>query len=304
MSGVTDKPKIVVAGGTGMIGSSLCPHLAQQGYDVVVLTRGQPRAAQSGIRYAQWDPETAGAWRHDLERAFAVINLCGEIIAGKRWTNKRKAELLSSRTVPSQALVDAIGTLSTPPEVFLQASGVGYYGTGEDEKTEDSPVGEDFLARLCAEWEAPLHALAVRHVALRLGVVLDATGGALPQMLLPFRLFVGGTIAGGRQWFCWVHVRDVVRAIDFILANQSVHGAANIVAPGGVRNREFADAVGRVMRRPAIFAVPRFVMSLLLGEQATLVCDGQRVKPARLAVSGFKFKFADIESALRDLLAS
>lgn len=286
-----------------MIGSRLCAYLADRNYSVVVLTRNAPRAALPGVRYVTWDPETAGSWASEINNSLAVVNLCGETIAGKRWTKKRKSTLVSSRTVPSQALVTAVNAATSPPTVFLQASGVGFYGTGFDEKTEDSPSGEDWLAELALAWEAPLKQLSTRHGVLRLGVVLDVRGGALPQMVMPFRFFVGGKIAGGNQWFSWVHIQDVLRVIEFALDNDEIRGPVNVVAPDAITNADLTAAISKVMNRPALFSVPGFAMQLLLGEQATLVCDGQKVKPARLAAAGFEFKFPRIKPALENLLS-
>ena len=285
-----------------MIGSRLYPYLVDRGYEAVILTRKTRHTDQPGVRYVSWDPEVRGDWANEIENAHAVINLCGEIIAGKRWTEKRKAALTQSRTVPSRSLVAAVKAAERPPAVFIQASGVGYYGIGAEEKTEDSAAGDDWLATLAVAWETPLSELSTRHVALRLGVVLDRDDGALPQMLMPFRLFAGGTIAGGKQWFCWVHIQDVLHAIEFVMNTDGIHGAVNIASPGAVTNDELTRAISRVMRRPAFFNVPRFVMQLLLGEQATLVCDGQKVKPARLTAAGFEFAYPEIEPALENLL--
>lgn len=294
--------KIVIAGGTGMIGRHLSNYLVDRGYRIIILTRRRNDRNSSGIRYVQWNAESAGSWCEELEDAFAVINLCGESIAGARWTDKRKHEILRSRIAPLHALVAAINAARTPPKAFLQASGVGYYGTGDDERTEKSPVGQDFLAELAAKWEEPLSDLPIRHVAMRLGVVLDASDGALPQILRPFRFFAGGRIASGHQWFSWVHIHDVLRAVDFMLTNDSLSGPVNIVAPGCVRNDEFTQIVGNVLSRPALFAIPYWIMSIMLGEQAILVTEGQCVNPKRLSTLGFRFAFSDIESALRDLL--
>ena len=298
----TPNAKIVVAGGTGMLGSRLCPYLVDRGYEVVVLTRNNRPARKPDIRYVTWNPQTRSGWAHEIEDAHAVINLCGEIIAGKRWTEKRKTALIHSRTEPSRALVAAVQAAEKPPAVFLQASGVGYYGPGAQERTEQSSAGSDWLATLAVAWETPLNELTTRHVALRLGVVLDTHGGALPQMVMPFRFFVGGKIAGGKQWFCWVHIQDVLRAIEFLLNDESISGPVNVASPRGINNAELTAAISKVMKRPALFNVPRFVMHILLGEQATLVCDGQNVAPVSLLSAGFQFDYAEIEPALLNLI--
>ena len=298
-----DRRRIVVAGGTGFIGQRLCQTLVADGFEVVVLTRGQRRQGSGDIQFLTWEPGApASETLNDaLSGARAVVNLCGESIAGPRWTDDRKRELINSRTQPTETLVAAIAELDTPPDVFVQASGVGYAGTGEAAVDETTPPGQDFLARLAVAWEKPGADLTIRSAILRFGVVLDMSGGALPQMLLPFRLFAGGPIGSGKQWLSWVHIEDAVNAIRFAIDND-IAGPVHVTAPHPVRNANFAHTVGKVMRRPALLTVPRFVMTAALGEQATLVCDGQQAIPARLLEAGYDFRFPTLDSALRDLL--
>lgn len=292
--------KVVVAGGTGFLGSRLVPALAAAGYDVVVLSRGQHDDTDD-TRYVQWDPRADGAWQQTLSGAAAVINLCGASAAAARWTERRKQTLVESRVVPSRALVSAANALEAPPAAILQASGVNYYGTGEEERDDWSPPGEDFLAHLSTAWEAPLEETLIRTVVMRFGAVLDSHQGALPQMLLPFRLFAGGPVAGGRQWLSWIHVDDAVNAILFLLSSPLVD-AVNVTAPNPVRNADFARAAGRVLHRPSFVPVPRLAISAMLGEGATMVCDGVQARPRKLEEAGFTFRFPDIESALNDLV--
>ncbi len=294
--------RVVVAGGSGLIGSHLVPALHAAGHEVVVLTRGAPRD-DAHARYQHWDPGDPAPWQQTLSGADAVINLCGASIGAGRWTAARKRELVESRTVPSRALVEACNRLDVPPAVLLQASGVNYYGTGDLERTEDDLPGADFLAHLATEWEAPLDATRIRTVSLRFGVVLARDGGALPQMLLPFRLFVGGPVAGGRQWLSWIHIRDAVAAIVFLMDSPLVD-AVNVTTPQPVRNAEFARSAGRALNRPALLPLPGFVLRAALGEQATLVCDGVRAMPAKLEGAGFPFAFPDIDRALQDVCGS
>lgn len=293
--------RVVVAGGTGFIGRHLVPALHAAGYEVVVLSR-RDHADTDHARYLRWDPNEPGDWRHALAGADAVVNLCGASIGAGRWTDSRKRVLAESRTVPSRALVAASNSLDTPPAAILQASGVNYYGTGEAERGEDDPPGSDFLARLATAWEAPLDDTDIRTVSLRFGAVLARDEGALPQMLLPFRLFVGGPVAGGRQWLSWIHVHDAVNAILFLIDSPLVD-AVNVTAPNPARNRDFARAAGRVLNRPAVLPLPGFVLRTALGEQATLVCDGVHALPAKLLRAGFPFDFPDVESALMNLLS-
>lgn len=299
-----ERGRVVVAGGTGFIGSHLVPALHAAGFEVVVLSRGRhPDAAN--VRYVQWDPArpdpAAAPWSETLSGALAVINLCGASAAAKRWTDARKRELVESRVVPSRALVAAANGLATPPAAILQASGVNYYGTGETPRDESSPPGDDFLAQLAAAWEAPLEETLIRTVTMRFGAVLDDRQGALPQMLLPFRLFAGGPVAGGRQWLSWIHVRDAVNAILFLI-HSSIADAVNVTSPNPVRNAEFARIAGQVLRRPAALPMPRWVIETLIGEAATMVCDGVQARPAKLEAAGFEFQHPDLADALTDLV--
>lgn len=298
-----DKPgRVVVAGGSGFIGRHLVPALSAIGHEVVILSRNEHRDTEQA-RYLRWNPVEPGTgdWQQSLTGAHAVINLCGASIGEGRWTEKRKRTLIESRTVPSRALVTACSGLERPPAAILQASGVNYYGTGDEERAEQDPPGHDFLARLATDWEAPLSETEIRTVSMRFGAVLDAEEGALPQMLLPFRMFVGGPVAGGHQWLSWVHIQDVVNAIVFLMDSPLVD-AVNVTAPNPARNRDFARAAGRALNRPARFPLPGFALRAALGEQATLVCDGVRALPAKLLRASFEFRFPDIESALTDLV--
>jgi uncharacterized protein len=301
----TDLPagKVVLAGGTGFIGRHLVPALRRTGYDIVVLTRDpRRRKAEEGVRHVQWQPDADGAWLQELEGATALINLCGAGIGAGRWTPARKRALVASRTGPSRTLVAACNQFAERAPLILQASGVGYYGIGDADHVEQSSPGDDFLARLAVEWEGPLAESRARTVALRFGVVFGRAGGALPQMLLPFRLFLGGPVADGRQWLSWIHIDDAVRAILHVIERaETVSGAVNVTSPHPVRNADFARAAARALRRPALLRLPRWVLEAALGEQATLVCDGQRALPAKLLASGFGFRFPDLDAALADL---
>ncbi len=298
------RPRVVIAGGTGFIGRRLSAVLGGSGHDVVVLSRAAARPPVGPVRFVTWQgvPATGDdAWKGEIEGARAVINLCGETIGGPRWTEARKAALIESRVAPTAALVDAVNGARHPPSVFVQASGVGYYGTGERTVTEQSPAGEDFLAMLAVRWEAALAELRpdVRPVIARLGVVLGRTGGALAQMLVPFRLFVGGPIASGRQWLPWIHLHDAAAILAGFVDDVEASGIYNVVAPQAVRNSEFAAAVGDALHRPTFMFTPRFLLNALLGEQATLLCDGQHVVSERL--SGFPFTYPTLAEALDNL---
>ena len=297
-----DRPRVVIAGGSGFIGRRLAAVLGGAGYDVVILTRGRPRPPVGPVSFVSWQPENADdqALAAALEGCHALVNLCGESIGGPRWSDKRKALLISSRVQPTDTLVQATNASKAPPALFLQISGVGYYGTGNKAVDESSGNGGDFLADLARQWEAPLAALRddVRPVVARLGVVLGKGGGALGQMLMPFKLFVGGPIAKGTQWLPWIHLHDASAMLKHLLEDPESKGIYNLVAPNPVNNAYFADAAGRALGRPTWMFTPRFVLNTLLGEQATLVCDGQRVVSKRL---DHNFQYPDIDSALADL---
>lgn len=295
---------IVIAGGTGFLGRRLAASLAGAGYEIVVLSRRPPGERVGPVRFQLWDPQVPqGDWSTSLEGSAALINLCGESIGEGRWTDARKRLLIDSRTTATTALVSAVNACASPPPVFVQISGTGFYGIGERECDEHTGPGNDFLAGLAQRWEAPLEDLRpdVRPVVARLGVVLGKNGGALKQMLLPFRLFVGGPLASGRQWLSWIHLHDVSSAIAFLIASPEARGVFNLTAPAPVRNVDFANAVGTALGRPTWMLTPRFVLKTLLGEQATLVCDGQRAVPERLTRLGYSFTYPTIATALAEL---
>lgn len=298
-----ERPKVVIAGGSGFIGRRLAAVLGGAGYDVLILTRGQPRAPVGPISFANWQP---AAGSNDslvglLSGSRALVNLCGESIGGPRWTDRRKAELIASRVQPTETLVAAVNAAAEPPGVFVLASGVGYYGIGNKAVDENSGSGDDFLADLARQWEAPLAALRtdVRPVLARLGVVLGRGGGALAQMLMPFRLFVGGPIAKGTQWLSWIHLHDAAAIVKTLIEAPDSQGAYNLVAPNPVRNLDFAEAAGAALGRPTWMFTPRFALKALLGEQATLVCDGQQAVSKRLE---HRFEHPEIRAALEDLV--
>jgi len=289
---------IVIAGGTGFLGSRLTASLRSDGHRVLLLTR-RPRASND----VAWDPaDPMGVWTSTLEDADAVVNLAGESIEAGRWTAARKAAILGSRITATRAIVSAIAKAGRPPGVLLSASAVGFYGTrGAEPLTETAAAGSDFLASVCLEWEARAReAKATRVVLLRTGLVLDARGGALPKLARPFQLFAGGPVGSGRQYWSWIHAHDWVRLVRWAIEIADVSGPVNLTAPNPVTNSVFAQTLGQVLNRPALLPAPGFALRLLLGEMAdALVLGGQRVLPAAAQARGFEFRYPDLRPALQ-----
>ena len=290
---------IAVSGSQGFIGSALVGSLRATGHGVIPLLRGRS-AIEGGIA---WSSEAAYVDTAKLEGIDAVVHLAGEPIPG-RWTPKKKARILESRFKGTRLIAEAISHLARPPKVFVCASAIGYYGDRGDEiLREESPSGGGFLAQVCREWEAATEAAAkkgVRVVNLRIGIVLGAGGGALAQMLTPFRMGVGGRIGSGKQFMSWVALDDLLAAYQFALTNDTLTGPVNAVAPNPVTNAEFTKTLGKVLSRPTIFPLPAFVVKLVFGEMGEEALLGsQRVEPARLKASGYKFRSPDLEGTLR-----
>jgi len=305
--------RILISGSTGMIGSALAGALQKQGHEVAGLVRPTTRvrrtsAETSGQQQAvSWDPE-AGTLDQTAEGADAVVHLAGASIAEGRWTAARKRALRDSRIAATNSLINSLKQLSRPPRIFIGGSAIGFYGDrGDEELTESSPPGSDFLADLTRQWEAAsLRAseFGARTVVLRTGIVLDKNGGALPRMLLPFRFGAGGRLGSGRQWMSWLALEELVAMIQFALTANSVTGPTNAVSPHPVRNAEFTKVLARVLRRPAIFPAPAFALRLALGEMAdALLLSSQKVLPSRFESLGYRFALPDLESALRAVLA-
>ena len=302
--------RILVAGGSGLIGRALVAELVSHGYEAVVLSR-RPRDAASpglpdGVRVAGWDGRTADGWGGLADGARAIVNLAGAGLAEGRWTPERKQIILQSRLDAGRAVVEAVQQATHRPPVVIQASGVGYYGPcGDGEVTEDAPAGSDFLARVCVEWErstASLSELGVRQVVARSGLVLSRQGGSFPRLMAPFKMCVGGPLGSGRQALPWIHMADEVAAIRFVIETEAASGAYNLAAPTPVTSRVFARRLGRAMGRPALLPAPAFALRLLFGEMAAVLLEGQRATPHRLLEAGFQFRFPTLDDALQDLL--
>lgn len=301
--------RVLITGGTGTIGQRLVPYLLEHGYSVVVLSRRpiKPLELPRGVDFYQWDGKTSQGWGQHVEETDIIINLAGAGIADKRWTDERKKVLLNSRLDAGRAIVEVIDQVQHKPAVLIQASAVGYYGSRLDDTilTEENDSGDDFLADICAQWEASTAAvetMGVRRVIIRTGVVLDPDGGALPQMVRPFKLFAGGPVGSGQQWFPWIHWLDEVSAIRFLIETESATGVINLMAPNPSRNRDFAKTVGAVLGRPVIVPAPGLALQLMFGELSEAVLKGQRALPARLQALGYHFIYPRLEPALRNLL--
>ena len=305
--------RILITGGTGLIGRALIDLLLPEGHEIVVVSRHPERAnLPAGVTLARWDGISVDGWGEWMDGADAVVNLAGESIAGTgalpaRWTAQRKRRILESRVNATRAVVEAISRAQNRPGVLVQGSAVGYYGGRRDDEIldEDAPPGQDFLAQVTVQWEAasePVETLGVRRAIARTGLVLSPSGGSLPPMLTPFKLFLGGPLGDGRQWWPWIHIRDEVRALAFLMREERAAGPFNLTAPHPVTNREFALILGQTLGRPAFLPVPAALLRLALGEMATLLLDGQRAVPKRLLDLGFHFDFPELSKALRDLL--
>jgi uncharacterized protein len=294
--------RIVVAGGTGFLGTALVSRLRKDGHTLKVLAR-HPRSSQD----VKWDPYGSSAgWVHVLEDADAVINLAGAPIA-KRWTAAYKREMWNSRVLSTRTLVAAMKSVRRMPATLMNASAVGIYGArGAEPLTEESAPGSGFLASLSREWEKEALSATphVRVVLLRSGIALGQRGGALPQMALPFRFFAGGPLGSGKQYVSWVHRDDWTAMVAWALTREAIAGPLNLTAPNPVTNGELAQTLGRVLRRPALVPAPAFALRAMLGEMAEALVTGQRVLPAKASEHGFGFSYPLLESALRAIYRS
>ena len=300
---------IVIAGGSGFLGGALTRSLTDAGHDVTILSRQRTTTpARPRTTFVPWNPNgTVGAWADAINGAAAVVNLAGESIAAKRWSAEQKQRLRDSRLLATRSLTTAIRQAASPPAAFISGSAVGYYGDrGNETLTEHSAPGTDFLAGLARDWEAAaLDAAQVSRVALvRTGIVLDRNGGALPKMLPPFRMFVGGPLGPGTQYMPWIHKDDWVRLVSWAITTDTARGPLNATSPSPVTNAAFSKALGRVLGRPSLLPAPAFALRIALGEMAdALLLSGQRALPARTTELGFSFRYADIDEALANVLS-
>ncbi len=298
--------RILVTGGTGFIGRALVRELDEAGYDVVVLTRSPAAGAAGRARFQEWDGRSSIGWAESASGALGIVNLAGANIGSGRWTKRRRQAIIQSRIRAGEAVVEAVERAAVKPGLLVQASAVGFYGfRREGDLEESSSRGDGFLAEVAELWEQStrrIEEFGVRRVIIRSGVVLGRDGGAFPKLLRPFRFFAGGPLGRGRRFLSWIHLRDEIRAIRYLIERREAAGVFNLAAPRPVRQKEFARLLGRVLNRPAWLPVPDFVLKTVLGAMAgeTILAD-QAVLPARLLSAGFTFDFPEMEPALRDL---
>ena len=304
--------KVAITGATGFVGSCLVEKLHALGMKVLVLTRNTnraqrlfPNATYPNLEITAYTPTITGSWQNEIANCEAIVNLAGAGISEGRWTTERKQEILNSRKLTTQKIVEAIANNEKKPQVLVNASAVGYYGTSETGTfDENSPHGNDFLAKVCQEWETEANKVVnsgVRLVILRFGIVLGM-GGALGKMITPFKLFTGGPIGSGEQWFSWIHMNDIVNLIVQALTKSEMSGVYNATAPHPVRMAELSTTMGEVMNRPSWLPVPAFAIEAMLGDGAVVALEGQKVLPQRTLSSGFTFEYSNLKPALEEIL--
>jgi uncharacterized protein (TIGR01777 family) len=298
--------KIAIAGASGFIGSLLADHLWNQRHDLLLLSRNPPRETDvTKQEWVAWDPRTTGSWEQSLDGVDGIFNLAGEPIAAKRWTHAQKERIKTSRVQSTRALVNAIATAKDKPKFLINASAVGYYGPHGDETiTEESGPGDDYLSRVCVAWEeeaSKAEAYRVRVVLVRTGIVLGKGKGALAKMVPPFKFFAGGPLGSGNQWMPWIHIEDQLGLLLFLLDNETARGPFNATAPNPVTMTEFGKTLGDVLNRPSWATVPAAVLTLLVGEMAEMLLNGQRAVPQAALKLGYEFKYPTLMPALQSL---
>ncbi len=303
--------RVIITGGTGLIGSALAHSLVADNHEVIVLTRHpgtHPKNLPVEVRLCRWDARSSEGWGELADGAGAIVNLAGANLSSGRWTEKKKKIILESRVNAGKAVVQAVRQASQKPGVIIQASAVGYYGPhGQEEVIEEMPPGGDFLAQVCQQWEAStaeIENLGVRRAVIRTGVALSRKGGALPLMALPFRLFAGGPIGSGRQYIPWIHMDDEIAAIRHLIGDSQAHGPYNLSAPNPLTNRDFGKALARVLMRPYWIPVPALIFKILFGEMSIILLEGQKEIPRKLLKNGFNFRFLEAREALQEIYAA
>ncbi|MEN1938179.1 TIGR01777 family oxidoreductase [Paenibacillus sp. 102] len=296
--------KIAISGGTGFIGKALANFLSLKGYTIYILTRKKRKnPLNSNICYIQWDTRSH---KFPLTSIDVVVNLAGESINNGRWTKKQKENIVASRLHTTNSLIRQLQTLQKKPHTFINASAIGYYGTSETKTftEQNKENGSDFLATTVKLWEEAASnatSLGIRTIYTRFGIVLGKDGGALPKMLLPYKLFIGGTIGSGNQWLSWIHLDDVIRMIDFAIHTKEIEGPLNITAPEPTTMKEFGKTLSVMTHRPHWLPVPSFVLHALLGEMSMLVLQGQYVLPDKAMKHGYQYSFSTLKHALQNI---
>lgn len=303
--------KIIIAGGSGFLGKSLIQYWSNKNYEIIVLTRKSPEKIKSpppGISFVTWDPTTTGDWVNQLENSDVIINLVGKSLAsGIRWTKGVKRNLVESRTIPSKTLASAVSKLSNKPKYFVQVSGVNYYDFSFDNQDESSPVGDNFLSKLSAEWEEASKSVesdGVTRYVIRLAPVISKQSLLIKLLRLPYRLFAGGRYGlAGDQWFSWVDVADFIGFIDFALSNNIPGGFYNLSSPEPIQNKEMNSIIGRVSKRPWFFPVPSFILKIVLGQKSDLLLKSVRVTSSQIPKVGYTFKVTSFETCFRNQMS-
>src|SRR5918994_1284303 len=298
--------KIVITGASGFIGSLLADHLWRQRHDLILLSRNPPRESNvTQLEWVSWIPGASGEWEKFIDGVDGIINLAGEPIAAKRWSDSQKEKIRFSRIESIKALVRALAKAKQKPKFLISSSAVGYYGArGDETVTEETAPSNDYLSRVCVEWEqeaSNAETYDVRVVLVRTGIVLDKGKGALAKMVVPFKCFVGGPLGSGNQWMPWIHIEDQIALLLFLLENQNARGPFNATAPNPVTMTEFCKALGAVLNRPSWASVPGGVLTLLIGEMAEMLLNGQRAVPQAAINLGYEFKYPYLLPALESL---
>lgn len=302
--------KVFITGGTGLIGNLLVKRLVERGDEVTVVSRNKEKAKKNfydKVNIVEGNPSQKGNWQSYIDGSDAVINLAGEAVISKRWTESEKQNIYDSRIKTTENIIEAIKKSENKPKILINASAVGYYGFQDDDReiNEDETTGKDFLSYLCRDWEdssRKAEKLGLRVVRLRIGIVLAEHGGALEKMIIPFKLYAGGHIGDGKQWVPWIHIDDTVNLILFSLDNQKVKGPMNLTAPNPVRMKDFCKEMGKIINRPSWLPVPSITLKATFGEVADIIASGQRAIPQKAMLNGYKFEYEKVESALNNLL--